>query len=302
MFEKGTDNYKLPQWAPTDHPDFLNDMNPAYRTIDKNLGEVTEESANNSQKIVAMEALQNAQGESITQLQTIQNSHTLDIATLKHDMNDAQSNIAKNAGDIQVLEADNHEIHQDIAGHLSDYNVLLNWAKNRCITSGVFIATINSETFDFSYYKYGRNVWMNVNINKNINIPNNSAIIVDMPFVNVATDHIESEKSVLYVTADGIVVIGRIESDSSNNLIVRVSYNNEAASIDFSVNTWIFFTHNSPEYDALDDAIKALTPSVISRNPYRDVLEDDKGQTKNGGESNVTETAGTSEDNAVDNG
>lgn len=35
MYSKETDVLKLPQWQPKDHPDFLTDMNEAYRKIDK---------------------------------------------------------------------------------------------------------------------------------------------------------------------------------------------------------------------------------------------------------------------------
>ena len=37
MFKKGTGNYNLPQWDALEHPDFLDDMNPAYATIDEKL-------------------------------------------------------------------------------------------------------------------------------------------------------------------------------------------------------------------------------------------------------------------------
>lgn len=43
MFTEKTKNLGLPQWKPTEHPDFLNDMNPAYRAIDAFAGNMTEE-------------------------------------------------------------------------------------------------------------------------------------------------------------------------------------------------------------------------------------------------------------------
>ena len=37
MYKKGTPNYNLPQWDALEHPDFLDDMNPAYNAIDEKL-------------------------------------------------------------------------------------------------------------------------------------------------------------------------------------------------------------------------------------------------------------------------
>ena len=37
MYKKGTANYNLPQWDALEHPDFLDDMNPAYNVIDEKL-------------------------------------------------------------------------------------------------------------------------------------------------------------------------------------------------------------------------------------------------------------------------
>lgn len=33
-YKNSTPNYQFPQWAGTDYPSFVKDMNPAYRTID----------------------------------------------------------------------------------------------------------------------------------------------------------------------------------------------------------------------------------------------------------------------------
>lgn len=37
MYSKETPNYKLPQWVPKDHPDFLTDLNEAFMKLDKNM-------------------------------------------------------------------------------------------------------------------------------------------------------------------------------------------------------------------------------------------------------------------------
>ena len=37
MFKKGTENFNLPQWDFDEHPDFLDDINPAFKVIDQNL-------------------------------------------------------------------------------------------------------------------------------------------------------------------------------------------------------------------------------------------------------------------------
>lgn len=61
-FVNKTPNYNFPQWVGTDYPSFVNDMNPAYLTIDTTLKNLTTKvneaiSAANS----ASEAASNAQ-------------------------------------------------------------------------------------------------------------------------------------------------------------------------------------------------------------------------------------------------
>lgn len=298
MFEKGTTNYNLPQWAPSEHPDFLNDMNPAYRTIDSNLGAVTEESANNSQKIVAMEALQTAQGESITQLQTNQNIHSVIIATLQHDMDDAQANIAKNAGDIQVLTADNHEIHQDIAGHLSNYNVLLNWAKVNAVKIGTGTFTYSGSTYNYSYIIAGHHIRFDLAAltTSNIIIPANTAIKLPLTFENINVHNPTFYNYTYWYRG----LYTYISSLPDIGLTFEIVNGTEA---NITINFNIAFT----AYLDYDEIISAET-AVAALPPIQGALRIDSVSGTNGtplnegGENNVTETAGTSEDNAVDNG
>lgn len=45
MHKKGTEYFNLPQWDFDEHPDFLDDMNPAYKVIDENLNTAKADSA-----------------------------------------------------------------------------------------------------------------------------------------------------------------------------------------------------------------------------------------------------------------
>lgn len=77
MYKKGTPNYNLPQWEALEHPDFLDDMNPAYATIDEKLH--TAETASDS----ALEQL--------TTLTPIVEGLNVDMDDVQHDVTDLQT-------------------------------------------------------------------------------------------------------------------------------------------------------------------------------------------------------------------
>lgn len=63
-----TPNLGLPQWSPTDHPDFLTDINQAFKDIDKNAGDVGEEIKDVPKQISDLQALTQSLNEDSQQM------------------------------------------------------------------------------------------------------------------------------------------------------------------------------------------------------------------------------------------
>lgn len=110
MYSKRTDNYGLPQWDYADHPDFLNDMNPAYKTIDAELKKAVRASANAEKQV--------------STLTPIVTSHTTEIDTVQHQISDlttrignAEHNITTDGQDIDNLEAAQANTNLILAGY-----------------------------------------------------------------------------------------------------------------------------------------------------------------------------------------
>lgn len=79
MFKKGTENFNLPQWDFDEHPDFLDDINPAFNVIDQNL---------NMAKADGADAVQR-----LNVLTPIVEGLTEDVTHAKHDITDLQTRI-----------------------------------------------------------------------------------------------------------------------------------------------------------------------------------------------------------------
>lgn len=79
MFSKKTATYSFPQWEYSDHPDFLNDMNPAYKKIDEALAEAEKSSSEAKQEVMT--------------LSPIVASHTQSIADDEHKIADLTTRV-----------------------------------------------------------------------------------------------------------------------------------------------------------------------------------------------------------------
>ena len=77
MYKKGTANYNLPQWDALEHPDFLDDMNPAYNVIDE--------------KLHNAETGSNSALEQLTTLRPIVEGLNADMDDVQHDVTDLQT-------------------------------------------------------------------------------------------------------------------------------------------------------------------------------------------------------------------
>lgn len=136
MFKRKTENYELPQWEFNDHPDFLNDMNPAYATIDKVLGETEARSKDSEQRLLtALPILE-------------QNSE--DLERVQHDITDLQVRVANEEHDIgehstriQSLEYVQEDINQTLSGFNKNNTV-------KKTTDALAVAIENVRAVDYS--------------------------------------------------------------------------------------------------------------------------------------------------------
>lgn len=141
MFSKQTDNYALPQWDFSDHPDFINDMNPAYKTIDTELEKAVTASANSEQQVSV--------------LTPIVTNHTTQIATAEHQiadlttrMGNVEHNLETDGQDIDNLETAQANINLILAGYSATKTVSadVDGVKTRVSTiENGNVATLNTE-------------------------------------------------------------------------------------------------------------------------------------------------------------
>lgn len=109
MFKRKTENYDLPQWEHYEHPDFLDDMNPAYATIDRVLGETEKRSKDSEEQLkVALPILE---------------KNTDDLQRAQHDISDLQVRVTNEEHDIvehdkriQALEYRTDDIDLTLSG------------------------------------------------------------------------------------------------------------------------------------------------------------------------------------------
>lgn len=101
MFAKATENLGLPQWQPKDHPDFLTDMNKAFRDIDSAYGETTHSLDEITESFTEITETNNNQSELLGQhteiIENLQNTvddQNNDINDLKEAVNDITEEIS----------------------------------------------------------------------------------------------------------------------------------------------------------------------------------------------------------------
>lgn len=88
MFAKATENLKLPQWQPKDHPDFLTDMNKAFRDIDSAYSKTTHSLDIITESVEEITETNKNQSELLGQ-------HTKEISELKEDLEELDTEVGK---------------------------------------------------------------------------------------------------------------------------------------------------------------------------------------------------------------
>lgn len=104
MFEKSTPNLGLPQWSPKDHPDFLTDMNNAFKVLDERV-HAEDESADAIAQLV----------EKVNKLTEDLTAVTADVELLKDTFN--ADEIEQMKDDITTLTDNVANITTDIQNH-----------------------------------------------------------------------------------------------------------------------------------------------------------------------------------------
>lgn len=94
MFKKGTKNFNFPQWDFNEHPDFLDDINPAFDTIDQVLGSVKNSAEESDEKLGTIVPVV----EDLTTRVKISEHDITDLQTktanLEHDVEDTVDSVA----------------------------------------------------------------------------------------------------------------------------------------------------------------------------------------------------------------
>lgn len=122
MYKKGTANYNLPQWDALEHPDFLDDMNPAYAVIDEKLHKAETD---------GVDAL-----DQLTTLTPIVEGLNVDMDDVQHDVTDLQTRCTNlehtqldHESRIKSLEQHDTDLDKTLVGFNESYTVLAEFNK-----------------------------------------------------------------------------------------------------------------------------------------------------------------------------
>lgn len=150
MYKKGTANYNLPQWDALEHPDFLDDMNPAYNVIDE--------------KLHNAETGSNSALEQLTTLTPIVEGLNADMDDVQHDVTDLQTRCTNlehtqldHENRIKNLEQHDSDIDTTLAGFDESNTVIAEFNKTNAYINDVkktidIIRTKNTCLFDGMEY------------------------------------------------------------------------------------------------------------------------------------------------------
>ena len=139
MFKKGTENFKLPQWDFDEHPDFLDDINPAFNVIDQNLHMAKADGADAIQRLNV--------------LTPVVEGLTEDVTHAKHDITDLQTRITNvehsdvaTEARIVALEEHDKDLDRTLVG-FDESNTVLS-TTNKLTAYNVANTTGNTYLFD----------------------------------------------------------------------------------------------------------------------------------------------------------
>lgn len=230
MFSKKTDNYGLPQWDYSDHPDFLNDMNPAYKTIDTELKKAVTASANAEQQTSVLTPIVTNH---TTQIETAEHQ----IADLTTRMGNAEHNLITDGQDIDNLEAAQANTNLILAGYSATKTVSadVDGVKTRvsAIESGN-VTTLSTEIDTGKVWIDGKKIYRK---SVSLTLLSNAEPLTD-------------DGSVEVIFSNGEFPYESIGDFVSSNVVGKVTYNTgstEYPSVNF-VNMYNPATNTAPTY------------------------------------------------------
>lgn len=172
MYKKGTPNYNLPQWDALEHPDFLDDMNPAYAKIDEKLHKAETGSDN------ALEQL--------TTLTPIVEGLNADMDDVQHDVTDLQTRCTNlehtqldHENRIKSLEQHDTDLDKTLVGFDESNTVLAEFNKTNASVNDVkqSIADMKvKDTYLFDGMEYSTNQYVG---DKNVKRKSGTLTLVD---------------------------------------------------------------------------------------------------------------------------
>lgn len=146
MFKKGTENFNLPQWDFDEHPDFLDDINPAFNTIDQNLDMAKADGADAIKQLGV--------------LTPIVEGLTEDVTHAKHDITDLQTRVTNiehsdvdTGARIVALEEHDKDLDKTLLGFDESNTVLATTNK----LAEYNVANTTGNTFIFDDVEHGTN-------------------------------------------------------------------------------------------------------------------------------------------------
>lgn len=156
MYKKGTVNYNLPQWEALEHPDFLDDMNPAYSVIDEKLHKA-ETGSDDALK-------------QLTTLTPIVEGLNVDMDDVQHDVTDLQTRCTNlehtqldHENRIKSLEQHDTDIDKTLVGFDETNTVLAEFNKTNASINDVkqSVSDIKAkDTYLFDGMEYATNKYV----------------------------------------------------------------------------------------------------------------------------------------------
>lgn len=166
-YTKTTQNLKLPQWVADDHPDFLTDINNAFKSIDDNAGKTAGEIGTIPQQVEQLTALTQSQGEDITTLQA-------DTTSLQIRMGNAEQQTAQVPGlqtAVQGLQGQVAGVESNISSVQSDYDIQVGKYVSATETSYDFIRNADKAAIHLSsVQRFGALLRVGVSIPENLSV------------------------------------------------------------------------------------------------------------------------------------
>lgn len=197
MYKKGTANYNLPQWDALEHPDFLDDMNPAYSVIDEKLHKA-ETGSDDALK-------------QLTTLTPIVEGLNVDMDDVQHDVTDLQTRCTNlehtqldHENRIKSLEQHDTDIDKTLVGFDETNTVLAEFNKTNASINDVkqSLSDIKAkDTYLFDGMEYATNKYVG---EKNVKRKSGTLTLVDAITSPIELATIPNNSTIFYLNLIGV--------------------------------------------------------------------------------------------------